>query len=280
MVARKSPSSRCSLPACSSSREANKEYLVSTLRNTPQEAADTKRPFDPAANPNGKARGSSIATAQPETTTSTTPTNPSPSGEGIAAKLRKKRSAAANKGGDTNRAKRNQTSVPVRTPDKSWWFRCHRDPAQTVPVDLLIITSGPDEGIWFLDPEVEFPDELDQFVMPALLTRAITHDGTEFFYLAKQSDRSPKQSTRRIVNEARASWIKQRWNGTQKAYEFEYARQLRREPEWSNKALDELLEMAFDEKLISRVDHEVVNRLLFPQDEDFSDAEPTEEQAN
>jgi hypothetical protein len=147
----------------------------------------------------------------------------------------------------------------------------------SVPVDLLIVRSGPDEGTYFLDPDVEFPDELDQYVVPALLTRSITHDGVEFFFLAKQSDKSPKQSTRYCVNEARKSWIQMKWNPTTKAYDFTYARQLRREPEWSDKSLDELLEMAFGDNYITRVDHEVVNRLLYPDDDDFTTAAITEE---
>ena len=215
-------------------------------------------------------------TASAPTAKSSVPTNPAPAAGGLAAKLRKKRGSANADQGQAGRSHRNQTTVPVRTADKQWWFRTHRDPAMQVPVDLLVVTSGKDEGTYFLDPEVEFPDELDQYIVPAILTRAITHDGMEFFFLAKQSDRSPKQSTRRIVNEARNAWIKMRWNATSKGYDFEYARQLRREPEWSDKSLDELLEMAFGDNYITRVDHEVVNRLIFPDDYDYADAEPAE----
>jgi hypothetical protein len=143
-----------------------------------------------------------------------------------------------------------------------------------VPVDILVVKSGPDEGVYFLDPDVEFPNELDQYVVPALLTRAITHDGTEFFFLAKQSDKSPRQSTRRCVNEARNAWIQMRWNPTTKAYDFTYARQLRREPVWSDRSLDDLLALAFGDNYINRPDHEIVSRLLYPDDEDFV-AEPT-----
>jgi hypothetical protein len=225
-------------------------------------------------NSNGKA-----TYAQPQArataSSSTTPRNPTPT-TGLAAKLRKKRAAAQDSKDKQGRGERHQTVVPVRTPDRQWWFRCHRDPAMSVPVDLLIIRSGPDEGAYFLDPEVEFPDELDQYIVPALLTRSITHDGVEFFFLAKQSDKSPKQSTRRCVSEARNSWIQMKWNPTTKAYDFSYARQLRREPEWSDKSIDELLEMAFGDNYITRVDHEVVNRLIYPDDDDFAAAEPTE----
>ena len=230
----------------------------------------------PTDNPsNGKA-ASALPQAKTTALSSTTPINPAPA-TSLAAKLRKKRAAAQeNQHGDA-RGQRHQTVVPVRTPDRQWWFRCHRDPAMSVPVDLLIIRSGPDEGTYFLDPDIEFPDELDQYIVPALLTRSITHDGNEFFFLAKQSDKSPKQSTRRCVNEARNSWIQMKWNPTTKAYDFQYARQLRREPEWSDKSLDELLEMAFGDNFINRVDHEVITRLLFPDDDDFVAAGLTEE---
>jgi hypothetical protein len=239
-------------------------------------AAEPNNDALPPANAcNGKA---AFAPPQAKTTasSSTTPINPA-SATNLAAKLRKKRAAAQETHYNQGRGQRQQTVVPVRTPDRQWWFRCHRDPAMCVPVDLLIIRSGADEGTYFLDPEIEFPDELDQYIVPALLTRSITHDGVEFFFLAKQSDKSPKQSTRRCVNEARNSWIQMKWNPTTKAYDFQYARQLRREPDWSDKSLDELLEMAFGDNFINRVDHEVVNRLLCPDDEDFGVAGPMEE---
>jgi hypothetical protein len=200
---------------------------------------------------------------------STTPINPAPA-TSLAAKLRRKRAVAQESQNDQRRGERHQTVVPVRTPDRQWWFRCHRDPTMSVPVDLLIIRSGPDEGTYFLDPDVEFPDELGPYIVPALLTRSITHDGNEFFFLAKQSEKSPKQSTRRCVNEARNSWIQMKWNPTTKAYDFQYARQLRREPEWSDKSLDELLEMAFGDNFINRADHDVISRLLFPDDDDLA----------
>lgn len=223
------------------------------------------------------------ATAQPTAPTtalsSTTPVNPAPpQGQGLAAKLRKKRAAAIDPEKSIGHGERQQTVIPVRTPDSQWFFRCHRDPAMAVPVDILVVKGGPDEGTYFLDPDVEFPDELDQYVVPAILTRSITNDGTEFFFLAKQSEKAPKESTRRVIREARKAWIKTKWNSVTKAYDFQYARQLRREPVWSDKTLDELLEMAFGGNFITRREHEVINSLLYPDDSDFETVEPTDEE--
>jgi hypothetical protein len=41
--------------------------------------------------------------------------------------------------------------------------------------------------------------------------------------------------------------------------------------------MDELLEMAFGDNYITRVDHEVINRLIYPDDHDFANEATTEE---
>jgi hypothetical protein len=200
-----------------------------------------------------------------------TPYNPPPASDKndvapkYAQKLKNKKAKDKTASAKTEKT---QTAIPVRTPDKQWFFRAHPDPEMTLPVDILEIKGGPNEGIWFLDPDVNFPEELEPYTVPAMITRCITADNVEFFYLAKQSAKSPKDSTRRCIREAKYRWIKQCWNGTSKAYDYEAARQLRREPKWADTSLDELLDKAFGDKFISRPDHEVVNCLLFPEDDD------------
>lgn len=185
-----------------------------------------------------------------------------PTTDGRAAKLRKKRAGGANPEGGSSTDGKIQTKLEVRTPAKKWWFRAHRDAEFQVPVELLIIDGGRDEGIWLLEPDVEFPDELSQHTVPALLTRCITSDGTEFLFLAKQTEKSPRSSTRRLISEARERWIQSSWNGNSKSYDFRYASQLRREPVWPDKTIDDLLELAFDGFIISsESNQDVINRL-------------------
>jgi hypothetical protein len=204
--------------------------------------------------------------AKPKGHTPHPPDNPAPT-EGRAAKLRKKRACMNPEGGVSNDGKV-QTKLEVRTPNKKWWYRAHRSAEFQVPVDLLVIEGGRDEGVFLLEPDVEFPDELSQHIVPAILTRCITSDGTEFLFLAKQTEKSPRSSTRRLVTEAREKWIQSTWNGNSKSYDFRYASQLRREPTWPEKTIDELLELGFDGYIIDNPNHEVVNRLLWPDDED------------
>jgi hypothetical protein len=211
------------------------------------------------------------ALTKPTTIIPINPTAPAAT-ESLTKKLRAKRGKAAT-GSQANTSKTHQTSIPVQTPDKIWWYRSHPSSEQQVPVDMLILSTGPDEGKYFLSPDVDFPDELDQYISPVMLTRCINSDGTEFFYLAKQSAKSPASSTRRCINAARTQWVKQRWNPTSKGYDLQYARQLRRQPVWSDKTMDELLEMAFEDNYIERADHAVINRLLYPDDDDYTDTD-------
>jgi hypothetical protein len=201
-----------------------------------------------------------------------TPNNPSSEDAlpDYAGKLKNKKAKDKTAG---SKAAKTQTVIPVRTPDRQWFFRAHRDPDMTLPIDILEIKGGNDEGIYFLDPDVEFPDELEQYIVPALITRCITSDGPEFFYLAKQSSKSPKESTRRCIREAKHRWIKQNWNATIKGYEFTPASQLRREPTWSDTPLNELLDKAFGDHYITSPDHEVIVKLIDPQDDDLADSE-------
>jgi hypothetical protein len=222
--------------------------------------------------PDGVLATATASTPKPSTPQRSTPHNPSPKIElpDYAGKLKNKKAKDKTAG---SKAAKTQTIIPVRTPDKQWFFRAHPDPDMTLPIDILEIKGGNDEGIYFLDPDVEFPDELEQYVIPALITRCITSDGAEFFYLAKQSTKSPKESTRRCIREAKFKWIKQSWNATIKGYEFRSASQLRREPVWSDASLNELLDKAFGDHYISSPDHEVIVKLIDPEDDDLADVE-------
>jgi hypothetical protein len=193
------------------------------------------------------------------------PTNPAPQ-ENLVGALRNKKVRDQSAGGRSNKV---QTNIPVRTPDKQWFFRAHPDSGMSIPIDILEIKGGEDEGLWYIDPRISFPDELDTYIVPAILTRCITSDGIEFFYLAKQSAKSPKESTRRCLQEAKKSWIKQNWSPTAKGYQFQYANQMRREPTWSKFSLDDLLAKAVGDNLICTPDHAVITRLLNPDDDDI-----------
>ena len=160
-----------------------------------------------------------------------------------------------------------QTTIPVRTPDKQWWFRAHPDPEMSRHVDILEISGGDDEGIWFLDPTIEFPDELTGYTVPAIITLCITSDKTLFFYLAKQTSKSPKESTRYCIREAKKMWVKQRWSPTSKSYNVTPASKLRYDPTWPTIAFGDLLDKATGDRWIEDENHAVIKSLIEPEDD-------------
>jgi hypothetical protein len=199
----------------------------------------------------------------------TVPANPAPepTEASLGEKFSKKKKAHTDK---KARVGGQQTTVPVQTPNAMWYFRSHPDHKFWVDVDCIVIEGGPDDGVWFLDPDVEFPDELYYYVKPSLLVRCITSTtpGTEFFYLAKQTPKSPKESTRRILQQAKTEWVKQRWNAAARSYDVEPGSSLHHEPVWAPWTLSELLEKAFGDKFIQTPDHAVIQSIINPESDD------------
>lgn len=199
------------------------------------------------------------------------PVNPAPESE---PKISKARFAKAAKdktesNGSATAAKGKQTSVPMCSPNKKWWIRCHPSSEMVVTgLTLLIVEEGGNDETYVLDPEMEFPDELDCFTTPATVTRAITSQGNEFLWLSKQSPKSPKDSVRRCQAAAKKGWIQVRWNAQLKGYTYIEPRELRRDPVWSDDTMDDLMDKAFGDRFIDRPDHPVINSLLFPDDQD------------
>jgi hypothetical protein len=201
----------------------------------------------------------------------TAPVNPAPAEEPKLSKARFARAAKekTENGGSAAAGRGTQTKVMACKPDKQWWVRCHPSPEMVVTgLTILILKSGGSEETYVLDPEIDFPEDLYAYTTPASVTRAITSQNNEFLWLSKLSPKSPKESVRICQAAAKKKWIQVRWNGQTKSYNYFDARELRREPTWSDDTMDDLLEKAFGDHFINRRDHEVINKLLFPDDGD------------
>ncbi len=209
--------------------------------------------------------------SSPQSSRHVTPTNPGPTQPRISCAKFKAKKRADGEDEKVSTSDREQTTVPVCKPAKQWWFRAHPDTEMSIEIDVLIVEGGDYDGTYFLAPDVEFPVELVEHIIPVLLTRCINSDRVEFFYLQKQTLKSPKASTRRCVREARHRWIKVRWNPTAKGYDYQVAKQLQKPPVWSVSSMDDLLEKAFGDNYIDRPDHPVINHLCFPDDSQAAD---------
>ena len=254
---------------------------INQLETNERETAETSelKTSQPATNLNvDNSNGNKPIGSQPETDPATPPrrkyalpVNPAPAAE---PKISKARFAKAAKektetNGSSTAQKGKQTSVPMSSPNKKWWVRCHPSPDMVVSgLTLLPVEENGMDEIYVLDPEVGFPDDLDNFTIPATVTRAITSQGNEFLWLSKQSPKAPKDSVRRCQAAAKRGWIQVRWNAQLKGYSYIEPRELHRDPVWSDDTMDDLMDKAFGGKFIDRADHPVITSLLFPDDED------------
>jgi hypothetical protein len=202
------------------------------------------------------------------------PTNPAPQALGgkiSASKFRNATSAKTKDEGSSNTSRAVQTTIPVQSPNKLWFVRVHPDPEMSISGLKIIKIEGASDETYFLAPDVDFPDELDQYIVPANLTLAVTAEGRLFFWLCKLSAKSPKESVRRCQAVAKTKWIRIRWDAQVKGYSYTPARSLQRDPDWGDESLDELLEKALGDHYIDTPDHAVIQKLINPQDEDFTD---------
>ncbi len=165
------------------------------------------------------------------------PVNPAPASE---PKISKARFANAAKqktetNGSSTAQKGKQTSVPMCSPNKKWWVRCHPSPEMVVSgLTLLTVEENGMDEIYVLDPELVFPDDLDNFITPATVTRAITSQGNEFSMAQQTKPEGTQRFCPPCPSGAKRTWIQVRWNSQLKGYTYIEPRELRRDPVWSD----------------------------------------------
>lgn len=158
------------------------------------------------------------------------------------------------------------TTVPVRKPKRTEFFRVNPDPEFVVDCYVIEHESGLDRDTYWVSRELlaELQDELR---LVRLLT-CISRQGTVYLWPAKlpvsdnNSGRVWAQSALRAAEEAKTLWVRMMGNKDLGAYEYVRAKGDLGEPQWPAKSFRELLKVAFDGKLIDRLDHPVLRELF------------------
>jgi hypothetical protein len=156
------------------------------------------------------------------------------------------------------------TRIPVRRPKRKEFVRCHPDPTRTVAVSLLF--DDGDGEAYFVAPNMR--TALADDSKSTLLQLAMTHDGTLIIWpLTIPNDENPRgrswHESAMIAKElAKRKWIRVFADRSRDGYRvFEAAGKLP-EPEWpKDKTFNELLEIAFADKIIMSEDHPIVRKL-------------------
>ena len=163
---------------------------------------------------------------------------------------------------ETAGVKRLLTTVPVRKPSPQEFVRVHPDSNYRANVGLLELKD--DRETFLLTPAMaqELPGEFfmatiyvtinRQNVLSLWPVRLPAPDGRQLEW-----HRSAAQAAERAMTQ----WIRIRANMSLGAYEIDVAGITHSDPEWPPYTLQDLIRIAFCDRLVNRIDHPVVQRL-------------------
>ncbi len=173
------------------------------------------------------------------------------------ARLRLSQDFSANVG-----VKKALITVPVRKPNRQEFVRVNPDPEYGLQTAILEIKE--EREVYLVGPSLwpEMPGE----IVPTQLHTAVNRQGVVFLWPIRLPGEDGRQmewhrSLFQAAEMATKGWVKVQANMSLGAYEVFEATGNLPEPEWPNKTLEELLEIAFKDRFIANPDHPVLRRL-------------------
>jgi hypothetical protein len=152
--------------------------------------------------------------------------------------------------------------VPIRKPKQQDFVRTHPDPAYRS--DLLCLRLEDDDETYLVHPRLglELANETKRFTVYT----AINRQGTVFLWpvpLPLPDGRSYLwwQTAREAAELATTKWVRLQSNLSLGAYDIHAAGSELSEPQWPQVTFQELINVGFNNKLITQLDHPVIQRL-------------------
>ena len=157
------------------------------------------------------------------------------------------------------------TTVPVRKPKRTEFFRANPGRDYSVDMALLERSDGMDRDTYLVDPVVQHL-VLSELRQVRLFTVVNKH-GEIFLWPVKlpseDHDRIRRMADSALegAEQAKTLWVKLVWNRNLGAWEMFRAKGDLGDPQWPEKTFGELFGIAFRGKVIDRPDHEVIREL-------------------
>ena len=154
------------------------------------------------------------------------------------------------------------TTVPARKPSPQDFVRVH--PAPEYRENFAMIDLKDDREDFLVRPEI-LPDLVGEVVYKTIFT-AINRQGVVFLWpvrLPAPDDRQSEwwRSAREAAERAMATWLRIKANMGLAAYEITVATGEMAEPVWPELSFQELVWIAYRDRMITSLDHPVVRRL-------------------
>jgi hypothetical protein len=153
---------------------------------------------------------------------------------------------------ETAGVKRLLTTVPVRKPGKQDYVRVHPHPDYRANVALLELKD--DREVYLLTPAMaqELPGEFFMATLYVTINRQ-----NVLFLWPMEWHRSAAEAAERAMTK----WVRVQPNMSLGAYEIDIAGVTHSDPVWPEFTLQDLIPIAFRDRLVNRIDHPVVQRL-------------------
>jgi hypothetical protein len=162
------------------------------------------------------------------------------------------------------------TTIPVRKPRKQEFFRCHPDVNMTLAA--MLITDEEDGTAYFVAPDMRGHPVLSNSVKPTLLQLCAMRNGTLFIWplTLPSADggggRSWHESALKAKEIAKTKWLRVVADRSINGYQAYMAQGELEAPDWEKllggKTFNELLELAFADKIILAEDHPMMRKLF------------------
>ena len=164
---------------------------------------------------------------------------------------------------ETAGVKKLTTTVPVRKPNKQDWVRVHPDP--DMRGDFPIIELKDDRGEEYMVAGPLVGELVGEFRSKTLYT-TINRQGVLSLWpvpLPEPDGREMEwhRSAREAAALATGQWIRCRANLSLGAYEIFQAESCMSNPKWPDLSFQEIIRIAFRDRLIASMDHPVIKRL-------------------
>ena len=164
---------------------------------------------------------------------------------------------------ETAGVKKLLTTVPVRKPNRQDFVRVHPDPAYRL-TPAAIIEDKEDREIYLVMPHMA-QELLGEFNVATLYT-AINRQGVLHLWPVKLPGSDGKhnewhRSAGEAAERAMKKWVRVTSNISLGAYEIREAEVDTPEPDWPNAPFEEILNVAFRDRIVVRTNHPLVRRL-------------------
>jgi hypothetical protein len=163
---------------------------------------------------------------------------------------------------ETAGVKKLLTTVPARRPSPQDFVRVH--PAPEYRENFAMVDLKDDREDFLVRPEI-LPELTGEVLYKTLFT-AINRQGIVFLWPVKlpaPDDRKTEwpRSAREAAEMAMGRWIRMKANMSLGAYEITVAESVMADPVWPNLSFQELVRIAYRDRMITALDHPVIKRL-------------------